>query len=234
MNSHPEIEFVFRKEQRVIDFEFWQDLSLKTQFPKFSEESKVMQFDEAADMKTGRAHYFKANGLGDGGYNDRWAKLQAGPIPIYIPNTAARVRAIRFHDLHHVLTGYNTTWTGEAEIGAWELASGCADHYAAWVLNLWAMAIGLFLAPSKIYTAFRRGRISTNLYRKTINDELLETRLGELRQQLKLNQEFPAPQGHYGSFILWSLASLLWLLFTWTLFLSPLLGLAWTIFSFSG
>jgi hypothetical protein len=70
----------------------------------------------------------------------RWVKLQAGPIPLYLLNTKARVAAVRFHDIHHVVTAYNTTWTGEAEIGAWEIASGCAYHYAAWLLNLQAMA----------------------------------------------------------------------------------------------
>src|SRR5437879_1772025 len=36
-------------------------------------------------------------------------------------------------------------WRGEAEIGAWEIASGCGRHHAAWILNLWAI-----LAPSAV------------------------------------------------------------------------------------
>ena len=66
-------------------------------------------------------------------------RLQAGPIPLFIPNTRSRVRAVRVHDVHHVVTGYATTFAGEAEIGAWEIASGCADHGAAWVLNILAL-----------------------------------------------------------------------------------------------
>ncbi|MCW8140677.1 MAG: hypothetical protein KIT58_17390 [Planctomycetota bacterium] len=62
-----------------------------------------------------RARDFADNGFGDGGHDDRWVKLKAGPLTLCFPNTAARVRAVRFHDLHHVLTGYATTWTGEAE-----------------------------------------------------------------------------------------------------------------------
>jgi hypothetical protein len=99
--------------------------------------------DSTLTMREARTQYFVNNGFGEGGYNDRWVKPQAGPIPLYFPNTAARVAAVRFHDLHHVLTKYETTWTGEAEIGAWEVASGCAHHYAAWMLNLQAMAVGL-------------------------------------------------------------------------------------------
>ena len=94
-------------------------------------------------VREARARYFAANGFDERGYEDRWVRLQAGPLPIVFPNTRARVRAIRAHDVHHVVTGYATTWTGEAEIGAWEIASGCADQWAAWMLNLMALPIGL-------------------------------------------------------------------------------------------
>ena len=33
----------------------------------------------------------------DGGYSDKWVRLKLGPISLYIPNTAARVRAVRIH-----------------------------------------------------------------------------------------------------------------------------------------
>ena len=45
-------------------------------------------------------------------------RLAFGPVRFAFPNTAGRVRAVRYHDLHHVVTGYATDWTGEAEIGA--------------------------------------------------------------------------------------------------------------------
>lgn len=61
------------------------------------------------------------------------------------------------HDLHHVATGYGTTLVGEAEIGAWELASGCRHYYVAWILNLGAVVTGLFLAPRRVVRAFQRG-----------------------------------------------------------------------------
>ena len=68
---------------------------------------------EALIIRDARAQYFAENGFGDGGYTATWVKVQAGPLPIYFPNTAARVRAVRLHDLHHVVTGYDTMWTGE-------------------------------------------------------------------------------------------------------------------------
>jgi hypothetical protein len=139
-------------------------------------------------VREARARYFRANGFAaDGGYGDAWVKLQMGPVALRLPNTPQRVRAVRFHDLHHIATGYATDWTGEAEIAAWEIASGCADHHAAWLLNLWAMAIGLVIAPRAVARAFVRGRRTRNLYRETWSDALLEPTVGALRARLGLD-----------------------------------------------
>ena len=112
-------------------------------------------YDDALSLGAARAQYFARSGFDESSYVDRWVRLQAGPLRLWLPNTAARVRAVRLHDLHHVVTGYDTSWTGEAEIGAWELASGCADHYAAWFLNLSAM-ITVLLAAVAVAMAARR------------------------------------------------------------------------------
>lgn len=42
----------------------------------------------------------------DGGVAERWAVTRVGPLPICIPNTAARRRAVPYHDANHVLSGY--------------------------------------------------------------------------------------------------------------------------------
>lgn len=169
--------------------------------------------DDDTTLGEARTRYFVANGFAaDGGYGEKWVRLQMGPIALRIPNTPARVRSVRFHDLHHVLTGYRTHWTGEGEIAAWEIASGCADHHAAWLLNLWAMAIGLCIAPRPIARAFVRGRRTRNLYREPWNDSWLDTRVGELRQRLGLDgaaaSERSARSGERTSFLLWSAAAL--------------------------
>jgi hypothetical protein len=168
-----------------------------------------MQYDSTLTLRDARALYFAANGLGDGGYDDRWVKFMVGPVPLYFPNTGQRVVAVRFHDLHHVLTGYETTWTGEAEIGAWEIASGCAHHLAAWILNLLALAIGLFIAPRDVFRAYVRGRRTRNLYRRDFDDPLLDSELGPMRQSLGLDGA-PAPSTavDVASFAAWSLAAL--------------------------
>jgi hypothetical protein len=152
-----------------------------------------MNADPAAaeTLAHARDRYFAANGLGRGGYDERWVKLQAGPLPILFPNTQARIRAVRFHDLHHPLTGYGTSWTGESEIGAWEIASSCADHGAAWILNLAILAIGVAIAPGQTFRAFVRGRHSRNLYREAFGDALLGESLTHARRRLGLDQPVP-------------------------------------------
>ena len=110
-----------------------------------------------------RARYFAANGFGaDGGYDDAWVDFKLGPIPMPFPNTPSRKRAVRFHDLHHALTGYATDVRGEFEISAWEIGSGCADHVAAWYLNLSGMAGGLLAAPRRTWRASSPLRRASN------------------------------------------------------------------------
>src|SRR5215831_15854810 len=149
-----------------------------------SEGIPMAHYAAELNMRDARQHYFTVNNFNNGGYEDRWVILyRVGPIPLGFPNTKGRVRAVKLHDLHHVLTEYDTTWTGEAEIGGWEIASGCADHYAAWVLNMGAFAIGLFIAPVAVYKAFIRGRHSKNLYKLTFDDALLEREVGTFREE---------------------------------------------------
>jgi hypothetical protein len=147
-------------------------------------------YDAASTIRESRARYFERSGFAaDGGYSDKWVKLKIGRAFVAFPNTASRVRSVRLHDIHHVLTEYDTTWTGEAEIAAWELASGCARHYPAWVLNLAAMAIGFAIAPRRTFSAFGRGWRSRNLYRGQFSDTLLDRTVGELREKLGIHSQ---------------------------------------------
>lgn len=144
-----------------------------------------MPADYAPDltMRAARRDYFDANGFGDdGGYGDAWVDFKLGPIPFPFPNTPARVDAVKFHDLHHVLTGYATDFAGELEISAWEIAAGCKGYGAAWVLNLGGMGAGLFRAPGRVFAAFVRGRRSRTLYGLPF-DPLLDETVGALRER---------------------------------------------------
>ena len=184
-------------------------------------------YSDALTIGDARAQYFAENNFGDGGYSASWVKVQAGPIPIYFPNTAARIRAVRLHDVHHVATGYDTTWTGEAEIAGWEIAPGCADHYAAWQLNLQAMAIGLVIAPRKVYRAFVRGRHTNNLYREEFNEKILSLTVGELRQRLSLTAPLPPLTSRdNAAFAGWAGISMVAMLLTLAVVLAPIVSTA--------
>ena len=122
----------------------------------------------------------------DGGCSQTWVRLKLGPIPLRFPNTSGRRRAVRLHDLHHIVTGYDTSLIGEAEVAAWELAGGCSDYYAAWLLNVSAVAIGVMIAPRRVSRAFMRGRRGRNLYRVGFDDRSLDDTVGSLRERLGL------------------------------------------------
>ncbi len=80
----------------------------------------------------------------DGGSSDRWVVLRFGRIPAPFPNTSARRKVIALHDVNHLVAGVSTGNVGEAEISAWELASGgCGQYLAAWALDLAGMLMGL-------------------------------------------------------------------------------------------
>src|SRR5690349_999095 len=96
--------------------------------------------------------YFDDNGFGeDGGYGAAWVDFMLGPIPFPFPNTDPRRRAVRYHDLHHIVTGYRTDFLGELEISAWEIGSGCRDFVAAWQLNLGGMGGGVLFCPRRTF-----------------------------------------------------------------------------------
>lgn len=158
-----------------------------------------------------RAAYFRRAGFApDGGYGDAWVKLKIGPLRFGFPNSAMRVRAVKLHDIHHIVTGYATNWRGEAEIGAWEIASGCGRYAAAWLLNFGGMAIGLLIAPRRTFRAFVRGRHSGNLYGGEFDEALLTRRVGELRAELRVAPEATAAgAGDVVAFIAWSCVSAL-------------------------
>jgi hypothetical protein len=149
---------------------------------------------EQYTIRAARSQYFETNGFGaDGGYEASWVKLRFGPFTLAFPNTEARRRAVRYHDIHHVVSGYATSWLGEAEIGAWELASGCRSFVAAWYLNLGAFLVGLGLGPAAVLRAFVRGLHTRNLYGVELDDELLTRSVGAMRCELGLDREIPVP-----------------------------------------
>ena len=96
-----------------------------------------------------------------------------------------RQRAVRIHDLNHLVSGYKTDREGELEISAWELASGgCGRYSAAWVLDLAGLLAGLFVCRRRVVRRVRRGRGERNLY-PFGPDDLLAMDLEEARAMVR-------------------------------------------------
>jgi len=176
----------------------------------------MARYPDHLSLLAARCLFFCDAKLGpDGGYGNRWVQVETKPIPFYFPNWPSRVAAARLHDLHHIAAGYETDWPGEAEIAAWEIASGCAGYYAAWLLNLAAFGAGLVVAPTKLFHAFLRGRrAKTNLYRNGFDESRLDKiTVGILRDQLGLAIPVSSPRpAEIALFVLWCIPSILsWL-----------------------
>lgn len=135
------------------------------------------------------AHYAAHDLPSDGGQSAAWFRVRIGPISIWLPNPPARRRAVFFHDVNHVLTGYDTAFSkGEMEIGAFEIGSGCGPFLAAWFLNAVMMTFGLVVRPRSVYRAFVRGRAAESIYRlNSTREALLARTVTELKETLGID-----------------------------------------------
>ena len=194
-----------------------------------------MVYSPEMTLGEARARYFELNCFGgDGGYSERWIKVKVLEIPIWLPNTAGRVKAVKLHDLHHVLTEYPTTWRGEAEISAWEIGTGgLKAYYAGWLLDLMNVAQGLVVNPKGVYRGFMLGRYSSNLFSLEFNDEMLEHLVGEYRHRLRLDQAAnPAKPSDILSFVFWVTFSVfVYLIAVSPIWLGPALIGLWVLWS---
>lgn len=135
--------------------------------------------------------FYKEYDLGvEGGKYEDFVKIEmTKKIILYIPNFAVRKKAVLKHDIHHIVTGYTSTFTGETEIGAWEIASGCKGYWIAWVLNMSGMMTGIVFNLWNVLKAFARGRRTKNLYHHLVSDdEALDMKLSELQKILLLDK----------------------------------------------
>ena len=194
------------------------------------------RFAPGLTLGEARSRLFELGGFPpDGGYGDRWVKLKLWRIPLAFPNTAGRRRAVRFHDLHHVLTEYPTTWRGEFEIAAWEVAGGINRYWEGWLLDLLGFACGLAVWPRSVYRAFMRGRRSRNLYFDEWDDAILARRVGDERRRLGLDAADVRPTARDRvAFAFWAGVSALTYFAVGSVLLLPplvLLAAAWLYFA---
>ena len=138
-------------------------------------------------LREARARYFRENGIEeDGGYAKNWVRIKLGPVPVSFPNTAG----VRPHCCRTIFTTSPPAMTPPS-LARQRLAPGNSRVAAATtmrrVLNLGAVAIGLFLAPGRVVRAFQRGWRCTNLYHLGVGAGWPEETVSRLRQRLRLH-----------------------------------------------
>lgn len=135
--------------------------------------------------------FYATNNLGmDGGQSSSVVKMDIMKgVHFYIPNFDARRKAVLWHDIHHLVTDYSAShFLGECEISAWEIASGCRNYWAAFLINTSGVYMGCLINPKKIIQAYARGRRTKNFYHNLYTEEkVLNTPVTELRSWLKLD-----------------------------------------------
>ncbi len=121
---------------------------------------------EPIDLDSALSAFYRRNGFGEEiGARSRTVPVYTGCLLVPLPNIETRRRFLKYHDLHHLITGYSVGRIGEGEVSAWELGTG--SMFVSPILglmNLIALSTGLFLEPARMWHAFRRGCRGHNLY----------------------------------------------------------------------
>ncbi|MEI6755073.1 MAG: hypothetical protein WCK78_18150 [Paludibacter sp.] len=163
--------------------------------------------------------YNKYNIPAEGGVND---KTFVVPLPLFsltLPNFSWRKRMLYVHDLEHILNEQDTSWKGEIFIASWEISTGFLKNFPVLIFPLWTMGWGLWVNPSTVLHAFRKGHADRGIARLPIEKEiLLDYNLSQL-QQLTLNKR----SGRSASFFYLKLAG--WGLISQLVFFSPIIAL---------
>jgi hypothetical protein len=120
------------------------------------------------------ASFYKRSGFGDVvGARSLTVPVYTGCLLVPLPNIETRRRFLKYHDLHHLVTGYSVGRIGEGEVSAWELGTGSAFvSPLLGVMNLIALSTGLVLEPRRMWRAFRRGCASRNLYPHAVRADI--------------------------------------------------------------
>jgi ubiquinone biosynthesis protein Coq4 len=126
----------------------------------------------------------------DGGQSSSFVKIDITPkFHFYFPNFNARKKAVIKHDIHHLLTNYETTVSGESEISAWEIASGCKNYWTAFFIDTSGVMLGISFNFWGVLKAFSRGRQTKNLYHDQFStDQALDMQINDLRKHLYLDK----------------------------------------------
>ena len=118
--------------------------------------------------------FYERHGFGPQiGARPRTVPVYTGCLLVPLPNIETRNKYLKYHDLHHIMTGYSVGRIGEGEISAWELGTG--SMFVSPILgtmNLIALSTGWVLDRKRAWDAFCRGKHSRNLYGRKARERL--------------------------------------------------------------
>lgn len=141
-----------------------------------------------AEWPVGRAvaAYLDENGFKLEDYDAATVKVTFWWLTFPFPNPPSRQLAVRFHDLHHVVTGYGTDPAGEAEVSMWELRRGISMFSPFVQAIIWSGALfGLVHSRRRTVAAWReaiRGQgVGLQPASRRRYEELMGLTVGELR-----------------------------------------------------
>ncbi|MEM7400866.1 MAG: hypothetical protein AAF304_02835 [Pseudomonadota bacterium] len=136
--------------------------------------------------------FYSKHGFGeDFGFRPKTISVYTGCMLVPLPNIETRRTYLKYHDIHHLVTGYTVGRIGEGKISAWELGTGSAFiNPMLGVMNLIALSTGLFLEPKDMWNAFKRGCISTNLYSKKMRNSVDNQKWSNIKQLQESVLEF--------------------------------------------
>lgn len=158
-----------------------------TQSTSLDRDARLALYPDDLTLREARERYFARSGFTAATYTDPWVALPLGPITIRLPNFGARKKAVKVHDLNHILTGFGTDWHGEFCASGFELGMGIGRSWAAWMINAGGAAGGLLRAPGDVVRAYARGRAtraSTYDLLDPWDDAFLDLPLREVRARV--------------------------------------------------
>ena len=144
----------------------------------------IMSFSDTDEkVRTSIQQYLAKSGYSTDGYEDRRFRVSVGRLVLNFPNPGR----LPYHDLHHVVSGYDTGLVGEAEVSIYELRGGCPTILILF-LCLGSIAIGCVLSPKRIIKAWRAAKGTSTLYASTVPyEKLIEMNMIDLRRLLNIS-----------------------------------------------
>lgn len=117
----------------------------------------------------------------------RWWTFEVWGVTLYCYNFTWRRRALAYHDLHHVVTGYPCNMKGEMQVATWEFAAGPCPSRFGQLFCLPLVAMGAAAMPRKTFTAYRNGRRSKSLFACDVNASITSKPVFEIRRKVQVD-----------------------------------------------